>query len=366
MPNASLGEPLIIDQCLPDFALYDAIGAHVLEVRRVLREAGYDSEIWADRIDERLSGQARPYRDYPQQRRGAVIYQMSTDSVIASWVEQKASAGFRIASNYHNITPPEYFRRWEPSIGRKLEGAREQLVRLAPSTELGLAVSHFNESELQAAGYRRTVVTPLLVDLAALNEPADGRVLERLKENSGTRWLFVGRIAPNKCQHDVVAAFAIYRRLFDPKSTLTLIGSPSSYRYLRAVQRLAADIGVSDSVDFVSNLGARQLVAHYGAADVLICLSEHEGFCVPLLESMALGLPVVAYGAGAVTETLAGSGVILESKDPLEVAVRVQGLLGDEDLRSRNVEAGRVRAKELSLQSTGPHFLNVLTDWLGG
>ena len=345
--------------------MYDAIGAHVLEVRRVLREAGYDSEIWADRIDERLSGQALPYREYPHQRRGALIYQTSTDSDMASWVEDKASAGFRIASNYHNITPAEYFRRWEPSIGRKLEVAREQLVRLAPSTELGLAVSHFNESELQAAGYRRTVVAPLLVDLASLNEPADGRLLRRLKESPGTRWLFVGRIAPNKCQHDVVAAFAIYRRLFDPKATLTLVGSPSSYRYLRAVHRLAADIGVSESVDFVSNLGARQLVANYGAADVFTCLSEHEGFCVPLLESMALGLPVVAYDAGAVTETLAGSGVILESKDPLEVAVRVHGLLVDGDLRSRNVEAGRVRAKELSLESTAPRFLQEISDWLG-
>ena len=363
--RAITAETLIVDQCLPDFAMHDAIGAHVLEVRRVLREAGYESEIWADRIDERLGGQARPYKECPPDRRGALIYQMSTDSDMASWVEEKASSGYRVASNYHNITPSEYFRRWEPSIGRKLEVAREQLVRLAPCTEVGLPVSHYNESELQAAGYRRTVVTPLLVDLAGLNEPADARLLERLNRKPGTRWLFVGRLAPNKCQHDVVAAFAIYRRLFDPKATLTLIGSPSSYRYLRAVQRLAADIGVEESVEFVSNLGTRQLAAYYAAADVFTCLSEHEGFCVPLLESMALGLPVVAYDAGAVSETLAGAGVTLDTKDPLEVAVRVHDLLNDANLRLRNLEAGKARAKELSLESTAPQFLKAISDWLG-
>lgn len=331
----------------------------------MLREAGYESEIWADRIDERLRGQARPYEECPADRRGALIYQMSTDSDMASWVEEKASTGCRVASNYHNITPAKYFRRWEPSVGRKLEVAREQLVRLAPSTQVGLPVSRHNESELRAAGYHRTVVTPLLVDPASLSEPADARLLERLKQNPGTRWLFVGRLAPNKCQHDVVAAFAVFRRLYDPQARLTLVGSPSSYRYLRAVERLAQELGVSDSVEFASNLTARQLVSHYRSADVFTCLSEHEGFCVPLLESMALGLPIVAYDAGAIAETMGGGGLLTDSKDPLEIAVTVHGLLSDDPLRARNVELGRARADELSLHSTGPQFLKAISDWLG-
>ena len=345
--------------------MYDAIGSHVLEVRKALRQAGYDSEIWADRIDERLGTEARPYTEYPEDRRGALIYQLSTDSEMVPWLEKMASRGIRIASNYHNITPAEYFRRWEPPISRRLEVAREQLGDLARITELGLAVSAYNQSELDQAGYRHTVVTPLLVDLATRHETPDDWLLNRLNKTPGTRWLFVGRLAPNKCQHDVVAAFAVYRRLYDPRARLTLVGSPSSYRYLRAVQRLASDIGVEESVEFVSNLGTRQLAAYYAGADVFTCLSEHEGFCVPLLESMALGLPVVAYDAGAVTETLAGSGLILDSKDPLEVAVGVYGLLGDEDLRSRNVKTGKVRAKELSLDVTAPDFVKVISDWLG-
>ena len=356
---------MIIDQCLPDFALYDAIGAHVLEVRRVLREAGHDSEIWADRIDERLANKARPYTAYPDDRGGALIYQLSTDSDMVAWLGKMASRGTRIASNYHNITPAEYFRRWEPAIASKLELARKQLSELASITELGLAVSRYNQAELDAAGYDRTVVAPLLVDFGALRVPSDDRLFNRLNSTSGTRWLFVGRLAPNKCQHDVVAAFAVFRRLYDPQARLTLVGSPSSYRYLRAVERLAQELGVSDSVEFASNLTARQLVSHYRSADVFTCLSEHEGFCVPILESMALGLPIVAYDAGAIAETMGGGGLLTGSKDPLEIAVTVHGLLSDDALRARNVEVGRARADELSLHSTGPQFLKAISDWLG-
>jgi glycosyltransferase involved in cell wall biosynthesis len=291
---------------------------------------------------------------------------MSTDSDMVPWLEERAASGIRIASNYHNITPAEYFRRWEPPIARKLEVARQQLARMSGITDIGLAVSAYNESELREAGYRNTVVTPLLVDQALMHEAPDSRLVERLRQSAGARWLFVGRLAPNKCQHDVVAAFAIYRRLYDPGARLTLIGSPSSYRYMRAVQRLASELGVDESVEFVSNLGPRQLGAYYTAADVFTCLSEHEGFCVPLLESMALGLPIVAYDAGAISETLAGAGVIIDGKDPLEVAVRVRTLLEDGEVRSRNVEAGRARARELSLESTAPQFLHAVTSWLEG
>ena len=356
---------MVIDQCLPDFALYDAIGSHVIEVRRALRDAGYDSEIWADRIDERLAGEVNSYHRFPTGRGGALIYQMSTDSTMLPWLTKRASSGTRVASNYHNITPAPYFRRWEPRIAARLDVAREQLFQLAGIVELGLAVSAFNEMELKETGFRETVVTPLLVDLGALAEQPEARLVERLKKSGGTRWLFVGRLAPNKCQHDVVGAFALYRRLFDPRATLTLVGSPSSYRYQRAVERLASDLGVRDGLEHVSNLSTRHLISYYRAADIFVCLSEHEGFCVPLLESMSLGVPIVAYDAGAVSETLAGAGVLLESKDPLEVAVRVHNLLGDGDRLRASVAAGTTRAQEFSLASTSTQFLKAIGNWLG-
>jgi glycosyltransferase involved in cell wall biosynthesis len=203
------------------------------------------------------------------------------------------------------------------------------------------------------------------VDLAVLRDGGDSGLVEKLKSKGGTKWLFVGRLAPNKCQHDVVAAFAIYRRLYDPGATLTLVGSPTSYRYQRAVERIATDLGIGGAVEQVSGVGSRQLAAYYEVADVFVCMSEHEGFCAPIVESMASGLPVVAYAAGAVGETMGEAGLLLKSKDPLEVAIQVHDLLGDERRRSVSVDAGRTRAQQFSLQLTTPHFLKVVADWIG-
>lgn len=354
-----------LDQCLPDFAKNDAIGNHVLHARRVLRDAGFQSDIFADRIDERLAGEARHYKEYSANAGDVLLYQMSTDSDMVPWLLDRAESGIRLFSNYHNITPAAFFRRWEPDIARRLDVARAQMAELAPATELAIAVSGFNRDELEAAGYRHTVVSPLMVDLHDLH--ATGRhpqVPAREPNARGARWLFVGRIAPNKCQHDVVASFAVYRRLFDPKATLTLVGSPSSYRYLRAVRRLAAELELGASFEHRENLKLDQLVDCYRRADVLVCLSEHEGFCAPLIEAMDMSVPVVAYGTAAVPETVADAGVLLEGKDPMAVASAVAGLLDDPARREGLVQRGRSRAAEFAIGATSGLFLQVVTGWL--
>lgn len=356
-----------IDQCLPDFAKNDAIGNHVLHARRVLREAGYDSDIWADRIDERLAGEARHYKEYAGREGDVLVYQLSTDSDMIPWLLDRAESGTRLFSNYHNITPAAFFRRWEPDIARRLDVARQQMAELAPATELAIGVSQFNRDELDHAGYRHTAVAPLMLDLGELQSTGQAKAASPgVRTARGSRWLFVGRIAPNKCQHDVVAAFAVYRRIFDPHASLTLVGSPSSYRYLRAVRRLAADLELGSSFEHRENLRLDQLVDCYRKADVLVCLSEHEGFCAPLIEAMDMSVPVVAYSAAAVPDTVAEAGVLLDDKDPLAVASAVADLLGDPARREGLVRRGASRAAEFSLGATSGVFLQVLTGWLQG
>lgn len=356
-----------IDQCLPDFAKHDAIGNHVLHVRRLLREAGFESDIWADRIDERLSGEARHYSEYPTGRPGVLMYQLSTDSDMIRWLLGLAGSGITLLSDYHNITPSYFFRRWEPAIARRLDIARTQMAELAPVTALGIGVSEFNRAELESAGYQHTAVAPLLIDLDDFRtgRAAMPREGER-RAGRGACWLFVGRIAPNKCQHDVVASFAVYRRLYDPDARLTLVGSPSSYRYLRAVTKLASDLDLGSSFEHRDDLRFSELVDCYRRADVLVCLSEHEGFCAPLVEAMEMRVPVVAYSAAAVPETVAGAGLLLDDKDPVAVASAVADLLGDPDLVSQLKERGTARSSELSTAASGEVFLRTLTSWLGG
>ncbi len=289
---------------------------------------------------------------------------------MAAWLEAAGAAGQRLAGDYHNVTPSRYFARWEPVAARSMAVARQQLARLAPLTGLAVADSPFNRAELDEMGYPRTAVCPLLVDLEDYHQEPDPKLTARLRRRrealggAGRHWLFVGRIAPNKCQHDVIAAFAIYRRLFDPEAQLTLVGGPTSLRYLRALEHLTRELDLGDQVEIRSNVPFAQILAYFSQVDVFVCLSEHEGFCVPILEAMELGLPVVAYEAAAVTDTVGPAGVLLDDKDPLVVACAVDDLLGDDARRSALVAAGRARAAGFSLESTAGCLLRTLTTWL--
>ena len=352
-----------VDQCLPDFAPHDAIGNHVLQVQRLLRAEGIESDIWADVIHRPVARRCRPYRERPRDPSGVLMYHASTFSDMAPWVLGQAEDGQRVWGDYHNITPAKYFARWEPTVAEGQGRARRELAALAPVTEMALAVSAYNEQELVDAGYTNTATAPLLVDLEEYHRPPDSAALARLarqRDAGGARWLFVGRLAPNKCAHDVIGAFACYRQLYDPRARLSLVGSPTSGHYLAALQRLVAELELGDAVELAGSLPFAELLAHFAMADVFVCLSEHEGFCVPVVEAMELGLPVVAYAAAALPETVADGGVLLDDKDPLAVAVAVGDLLADPARLEHQRDAGRARAEVFSLPRSSARFLELV------
>jgi glycosyltransferase involved in cell wall biosynthesis len=351
-----------VDQYLPGFAPFDAIGGHTLMARKVLREAGYESEIWAEHILPPLGSEARPYHeDTHRAGEGRVlIFHTSTSSPMSAWIRARADAGELVLGDYHNITPGKYFERWEPAIAAVMHAARKELAMLAPHMAMSFADSAYNEAELKEAGYQNTLVCPILVDLEEYHRSPDPATLERLRrerERTGPHWLFVGRLAPNKCQHDVIGAFAAYRKFFDSKARLTLVGGGTSPHYMRALQLLVAELDLEGSVELLGGLGDAELLAHWAVADVFVCLSEHEGFNVPTLEAMELGIPVVAYNAGAVPETLGGAGILVDDKDPLVVAAAVDQACREGSLRDRMIEAGRERAADFDLSKTSKILL---------
>jgi glycosyltransferase involved in cell wall biosynthesis len=350
-----------IDQVLPDFAAHDAIGNHVQQARQVLRQAGYQSDVWAERIDPRLAAEARPYGQRRSRPGDVLIFHQSTDAPdMAEWLKATATGGTRLVFNYHNITPAGYFARWEPAIATRQLRARQQLVDLASVASLSIAVSEYNRRELVAAGYQQTAVCPLLLDLDPY-APAAQRPGPR---TTGGRWLFVGRLAPNKCQHDVIAAFAVYRRCHDPAARLTLIGNPSSPSYLQAMLHLVDSLGLGEAVAWRADVAFGDLLRAYRDADVLVCLSEHEGFCVPLVEAMALGLPVVAFRAGAVADTVGDGGRVIETKEPTAVAAAVASVLGDATGWARLAAAGQARSEAFRGPVVAERFLGILDGWL--
>jgi glycosyltransferase involved in cell wall biosynthesis len=352
-----------VHQLLPVFADGDAIGNNVLRTQALLRQAGYESEIFVQEAHPAMRSRSRPYRELEAGPSDWLLYHLSTGSPMASWL---AEQDHRLAVYYHNITPARFFERWEPWAAENIRGARQQMRKLASVTRFAMANSTYSEAELRAEGYGDTCVVPVLVDFAGFDGPEDQATAARLRraaERGGAQWLFVGRLAPNKCQHDVIGAFAAYRAIYDPEARLTLVGGRTSALYHRALEQLVDELGLGGCVDLADAVSFPALLAHYRAADVFVSQSQHEGFFVPVLEAMHLGVPVVARAATAVPETVGDGGLLLPddaADDPVVVASAVHRVLTDQVLRERLIAAGHGRVEHFSAANVGRRFLEVV------
>lgn len=342
-----------------------AVGHHTLVARDALVAAGHPSEIFAGDVDPAWADRgARHFHEYgrsvPARPDDRLVYQVAIGSPVADWLVDRDET---LIANHHNFTPVRFLQAWDPAATHGVAWGRRQLRNLAGRCALGIADSRFNELDLQAAGFAETVVVPVLVDLAVFDREIDDALLARLraaKADGGRDWLFVGRIAPNKCQHDLVAALAAHRRAYGSRSRLHLVGAATAPAYSFALERFVAALGLEDAVEITGPVSAAALGAYYRAADVLVCVSEHEGFCVPLLEAMHHDVPVVAFGAGAVPETVGDGGLVLERKDPETIAAAVERVLTDDRLRADLVAAGRARAAQLDPEKARAAFVGAI------
>jgi len=354
-----------VHQFLPTFAGRDAIGMHTLRLRKLLRDAGFDSDIYAVDIHEDVRAQARPasgFRNRPRATDDAwILYHFSIGHQL---FDQVRELDVPIALDYHNVTDAKFFWRWEPRAATTMLEGRRQLAVAAPSVRFALADSEFNEREIIDLGCEHTAVAPILIDFTDYDTPPDATLLaerQRTRAQGGSDWLSVGRVAPNKCQHDVMLAFAVYRRIYDPRARLTLVGGQSAGLYWRALHTLAEDLGIAGAVTFTDVVSHAQLLAYYRTTDVFVLLSEHEGFNVPVLEAMHFDVPVVAFAASAVPDTVGDAGILLTDKSPVVVAAAAERLRSDALLRTSLVESGRKRVEHFSIARTGPHMLDALT-----
>jgi len=356
-----------VHQFVPMLHRHDAVGEHTRSLRDRLVASGVESRIYTELPDPGTVAETRPYREYADDARpgDVLVYQFATESAIAPWLAARTE---RLVVNYHSITPPRFFAPWNNGIAQLQVAALGELGLLAPRADLGIAVSHFDEAELAEAGCTRTVVVPV-ANVASPPTAPDPVALARLREEADRRrasapparsWLSVGRLAPNKCHHETVAALFVARMTVDPGAHLTIVGSPSEPAYARALRRYVTTLGLEDAVEFVTGIDDGELAARYRASDVLVMLSEHEGFGVPLVEAMGHRLPVVAYDAGAVREVVGEAGVLLGAKHPRRVVGAVTDLLDDPDARDRLVARGEARLAGLGLADAGERLVEAV------
>ena len=349
---------MIVDLLVPELVDRDAVSSHTLRLRNLLADRfGATVRLYVGNItDFGRSQSAAGLRRWPGDA-DATVLQHAIGSVVAEAVIERR---VRVVLDYHSITPPEMAEPWvPPEQVNQLRWGRGQLSQLGPLTGLGLADSGFGASELAAAGVDEVVVAPPLFDAAVWTDPIG------LGSGAGPVWLFVGRVVPNKGFHDLLAAFAVFRELWGEGPRLVLAGSGADGSYGVALRALAEDLGLGDSVVWSGSVSGSVLAGWYSAADVFVCLSDHEGFGVPLVEAMGAGLPVVAFDAGAVAGTLGGAGVLLGDKSPAVVAAAVQRVLEDDALRDRLVRTGRARAAELHPDRSAEAYADALAPLLG-
>ncbi len=288
-----------------------------------------------------------------------LLYQLGTSSPVAEFLLGRSEP---LVLDYHNVTPESFYAGWEEHTTAKVALARRQVAELAPHAVLGIADSAFNARELAELGCPSTEVVPILVDLEGAGGAVDRRELGRLAARHGgaTVLLFVGRMSPNKGHEHLVGALWCYRRLYDPRARLHLVGPTVTPDYATAVFAFAEELGLGDAVLHGEALTPGELAAWYEDADVFVCLSRHEGFCIPLLEAMRAGTPVVALDAGAVGETLGDAGLLLDTARPATVAAAVDRVRRDPELAGLLAAAGRRRLGAFAASTTRARFVEVL------
>jgi glycosyltransferase involved in cell wall biosynthesis len=347
-----------VHQVLVSVAYGDAVTNEALRLRTLLRRFGR-SEIFAQYIDLRVPG-VRPLKSLeesvPGHQRAAFLvhYSIGHPELQRLLMAQRRPLVIR----YHNITPGAFFESYDPQFARMLDQGRELLAQLADRTARAIGVSGFNAEELQQMGFAPVSVVPLVVDPARLTGIAAERLPVAVPEaGRGPVILFVGRISPNKAHHELIQAFHVLKTYLKPDAHLVLAGSFYQPQYFATLKRYVAELALPGVV-FTDQVTDAALAAVYRRADVFVCLSEHEGFGMPLLEAMAFRVPVVAYAATAIPETVDDAALLLPRPDPLLVAEAVYRVLGDRSLRSMLIERGSARIKRFDTEAIGNRLLN--------
>ena len=330
-----------IHQVLATLGYGDAIGHEVLGIQRVLRAAGYESDIFVETADYRLEPETRDFRELVDATHpdNLLLHHFS----LGSKASRTAFAlPDRMALIYHNITPPEYFVGVHRTLARQCFRGRRELRAYADRCDMALGDSEFNRQDLEALGFPRTAVLPVVPDFSHLDREPNWLVARDF-DDDWTNIVFVGRVIANKKIEDLIRFFHAYRTIYNPRSRLLIVGAQGGFeRYLASLHQLVATIGASH-VHFIGHVTDEELVAFYETADLFLCASEHEGFCVPIVEAFYKQVPVLAFAATAVPSTMDGAGVLYEEKDPIHVAALIDAIVSSADVQDQIV-AGQLAA----------------------
>lgn len=326
---------------LPTLVYGDAVSNDARALNLILVEMGWRSRLYVARTIPKFQGSlAFPVETLPQTFPDDVlVYHLSTGDALN---ERLITLPGHKLIIYHNITPPCFFAPYNPAAAALTQQGYDQAAALAPYAEYCLADSAYNAGELRRMGYTCPIdVVPILIPFEDYRRTPDAAVRQKYSDGR-TNLLFVGRIAPNKRQEDVIRAFDCYKKQYDATARLFLVGSYSvEDPYYYSLRAYCKRLGVQDVI-FPGHIRFEEILAYYSIGDAFLCMSDHEGFCVPLVEAMCFGVPIVAKNTTAVGETMGAGGLLLPDNAPALAAAALHRLLQDDALRAQ-IKAGQQR-----------------------
>ncbi len=357
-----------IIQLLPTLHGGDAVGNDAIAMHKLLREMGHETVIYAEEIGHTVpAGIAKPCQDLGELGADDVIlYHYSIGSEIMEEILRKVPG--KKVMVYHNVTPGAYFDDYNEAIAEIARAGRENLKEIQPIFSACFADSGYNKQDLIKAGYRCPIaVLPILIPFEDYLKPVDETIVQTYGKDDFTNILFVGRLAPNKKIEDVIRAFAYYKKYLNARSRLFLVGSPLGMDpYVDRLRRYVDRLFLQNDIFFSGKVPFDQILAYYKIADLFLCMSEHEGFCVPLAEAMSFSVPIVARSAAAVPETLGGAGLLVNGADPAEAARAMDRIVGDAALAEQLRQAGKKRLEDFSYEKTAALFQQYLEQVVKG
>jgi glycosyltransferase involved in cell wall biosynthesis len=352
-----------IFQMLPVFVFGDAIGNDVIMLDKIIREKGYETCIFFESATENASKISSHYSLIPKlDKNDIVLFHMSTYSNITYLF---AEMNCRKIMIYHNITPPEFFYGYHFILHKYCHKGLEEVRYLSDKVDYCLAVSEFNKKDLEKMGFECKIdVLPILLSFDDYKKKPSEKIIDKYS-NGTINIISVGRInAPNKRWENILKTFYFFQKYVDKNAHLFLVGSyETDDVYPKRLMSYVRDLELNNVI-FTGHIPFDEILAYYSIADIYLCMSEHEGFCVPLLEAMLFNKPVVAYSSTAIPYTLGEAGFLLEKNDPLEAALVINRILKDRSLYNEIVRKQNERLSFFNTQRVSKLFMKYIEDFV--
>ncbi len=335
-----------IHQLVHTLSYGDAISSEVLALQRAFRTQGRESEVYALNVHPNHEGKARKLAELSADIDAEIILHYSLGSPLNPFYKNLSKAKRSLI--YHNLTPPKWFEGVNPRIVRDIREGQKELPDLLACTDRIIADSKFNALELTNLGFQSEVLE-LPVDPARWDAPSNPGIASLVRSQPGVHLLHVGRIAPNKCIEDIIRTFYFLHHYISKESKLWLVGIDiDTELYSFGLKRLVYQLRLEDAVQFVGCMADAEVRALYENSTAYLCMSEHEGFCLPVIEAMHFGLPVIGYHSSALPDTIGNGGILFKEKRYVEIAELIWRIHEQHDFRDALVQSGKARVAELT------------------